>query len=204
MTLNEDLTLTSNERQLKRDATYDEETLMKITLRFRESRHLNEEFGHVTGNHLPKKHHKRPKIRRRIVIKSQIALKVSPNFVLNWYGFRWIKFQFRFLSFEFHLHWSFKVVYWLIWTIKMSSLITNLHVKKTRISTLKKAIQSSKWILWKKLKIWPLFFKHQGPPVQVHFHSFYCFANLFNSYNEAKFPKVTRFLLLQKAMQKIH
>ena len=69
VTLNEDLTLTSNERQLKRDATYDEETLMKITLRFRESRHLNEEFGHVTGNHLPKKHHKRPKIRRKIVKK---------------------------------------------------------------------------------------------------------------------------------------
>ena len=34
----------------------------------------------------------------------------------------------------------------------MSSLITILHVKKTRINTLKKAIQSSKWILWKNSK----------------------------------------------------
>ena len=124
------------------------------------------------------KNHKRPKIRQNSQKTSQIALEVSPNFVPNWYGFWWIKFQFRFLIFEFHLHWSFKVVYWLIWTIKMSSLITNLHVKKTRMNTLKKAIQTSKWILSKKLKIWPVFFKRQGPPVQVLFHSFYCFANL--------------------------
>ena len=48
VTFNEDSTFTPNERRLKRDVTFHEETLMKITSRFRESLHLNEEFGHVT------------------------------------------------------------------------------------------------------------------------------------------------------------